>query len=47
MRILSKTEVKKVLRQLNKQFRIEGLKLDYIFLKSEKDRIFIVNNHPK
>jgi len=43
MRILSKTEVKKVLRQLNKQFEIKDLKLDYIFLKSEKDRIFIVN----
>ena len=42
MDILPKKEVKKVLRQLNKQFGFKD-ELDYIFVKSKKGRIFIVN----
>ena len=41
--VLSKTDVKKILRQLKAQFGIEDFGLDYIFTKSSKDRIFVVN----
>ena len=42
MDILSKKEIKEVLRQLEKQFGFKD-ELDYIFVKSKKGRIFIVN----
>jgi len=41
MDVLSKKEIKKILRQLDKQFGVGTL--DYIFIKSDKDKIFIVN----
>lgn len=41
MYVLSKKEVKRVLRQLDKQFGVGDL--DYVFVRSEKGRIFIVN----
>ena len=42
MQILSKTETKGILRVLDKQFGFKE-KLDYIFLRSPKDKIFIIN----
>jgi len=42
MNIMSKTEIRKFLRQLNKQFGIE-VDLNYIFIKSKQNKIFIIN----
>lgn len=42
MDILSKTEIKKILRQLDKQFDFKE-KMDYVFLKNTKNKIFIVS----
>jgi NOL1/NOP2/fmu family ribosome biogenesis protein len=41
MDVLSKKEVKKILRQLDKQFGVGSL--DYVFVRSDKGKIFIVN----
>ncbi len=42
MHIMSKTEIRKIIRGLNKQFGIK-LGFDYVFVESKKGRIFIVN----
>jgi len=41
-KILNKKEIKKFLKDLEKEFKIKP-KLDYIFLKNNKGKIFIIN----
>ena len=40
---LSTKETKILIKKLEKQFSIDNLKLEYLFFKNTKDRIFIVN----
>jgi len=42
LKILNKKKIKKILSMLEQQFGFKG-KLDYAFLRSEKNRIYIVN----
>ena len=42
LKILNTREVKEILRHLKEQFGYEE-KLDYVFLLSEKDKIYIIN----
>lgn len=43
MNILSKTDIKKISRQLDKQFGIEKLDQSYAYLKTSKNKIFVIN----
>lgn len=43
MKILNRKEIKRFLNNLKEQFGISSLDLDYIFLKTLKDKIFIVS----
>ncbi len=43
MNILSKTDIKKISRQLDKQFGTGGLDQSYSYLKTSKNKIFVVN----
>lgn len=40
---LSPKEVKTIVKKIEEQFGIKKLKLNYIFFKSNKDRIFLIN----
>lgn len=40
---LSTKETKILIKKLEKQFSIEKLKLDYLFLKNNEDRIYMIN----
>lgn len=40
---LSTKETKILIKKLEKQFSIENLKLDYLFLKNNEDRVYIIN----
>lgn len=40
---LSTKEIKILTKKLEKQFSIDKLKLDYLFLKNNEDKIFIIN----
>ena len=44
MKILNKKQIKNILNTLNQQFGT-SLDLDYVFLQSEKDKVFIVTKN--
>ncbi len=45
LEILNKKETKNILKLLDNQFEFKG-ELDYVFLKSTKNKIYIINKEP-
>lgn len=43
LKILNKKEIKRILNQIEEQYDIDELDLDYVFLQNNEGRIFLVN----
>lgn len=43
MQILNTREIKKLLIEINQIYNVENLKLEYIFLKNNKNKVFILS----
>lgn len=43
LKILNKKEIKKILNQIDNQYNINKLDLDYVFLQNKEGRLFLVN----
>ena len=43
MQILNTREIKKLLKQIEQDYEVKNLKLDYVFLKNTKNKVYILS----
>ena len=44
LKALNKKKIKELLKEIEEQYSINDLKLDYVFFKNSKDRVFLMSN---